>query len=120
MSEIKFLDGANGTCLWAKTDDKGPVWRYNEINPAIVRELAEEYIQAGSNFILSNTFSANRPSVEPFGFEVESIVRKGVAIAKEVAGDRAKVLLDIGPLTGLLEPFGNIKKEEAKDMYKVL
>ena len=117
MSEIKFLDGANGTCLWAKTDDKGPVWRYNEINPAIVRELAGEYIAAGSNFILSNTFSANRPSVEPFGFAVEDIVRKGVAIAKEVADGKAKVLLDIGPLTGMLEPFGNITKEEAKEYF---
>ncbi len=115
--DIYLLDGANGTCLWAKTDDKGPVWRYNKLFPDKVKELACEFIDAGSNFVLSNTFSANRPSVEPFDFSVEEIVREGVILAKEAAGDRAKVLLDIGPLTGLLIPFGNIAKEEAKTYF---
>ena len=116
--DIFLLDGANGTCLWAKTDDKGPVWRYNKLFPDKVMELADEFINAGSDFILSNTFSANRPSVEPFDFTVEEIVREGVALAKNAAKGRAKVLLDIGPLTGLLIPFGNIAKEEAREVFK--
>ncbi len=115
--DIFLLDGANGTCLWAKTDDKGPVWRYNKLFPDKVVELADEFITAGSDFVLSNTFSANRPSVEPFGFSVEEIVREGVILAKEAAKGRAKVLLDIGPLTGLLIPFGKIAKEEAREFF---
>lgn len=116
--DIFLLDGANGTCLWAKTDDKGPVWRYNKLFPDKVMELADEYISAGSDYILSNTFSANRPSVEPYDFTVEEIVREGVALAKNAAKGRAKVLLDIGPLTGLLIPFGNIAKEEAREVFR--
>lgn len=116
--DIFLLDGANGTCLWAKTDDKGPVWRYNKLFPDKVRELADEFITAGSDFVLSNTFSANRPSVEPFDFTVEEIVREGVILAKDAAKDRAKVLLDIGPLTGLLIPFGKIAKEEARECFQ--
>lgn len=116
--DIFLLDGANGTCLWAKTDDKGPVWRYNKLFPDKVRELADEFITAGSDFVLSNTFSANRPSVEPFDFTVEEIVREGVILAKDAAKDRAKVLLDIGPLTGLLIPFGKIAKEEARECFR--
>ena len=116
--DIYLLDGANGTCLWAKTDDKGPVWRYNKLFPDKVMELAKEFIDAGSDFVLTNTFSANRPSVEPFDFSVEEIVREGVILAKEAAGDRARVLLDIGPLTGLLIPFGNIAKEEAREHFR--
>ncbi len=115
--DIYLLDGANGTCLWAKTDDKGPVWRYNKMFPDKVVELAGEFIDAGSDFVLSNTFSANRPSVEPFDFSVEEIVREGVILAKEAAKDRARVLLDIGPLTGLLIPFGKIAKEEARETF---
>ncbi len=115
--DIYLLDGANGTCLWAKTDDKGPVWRYNKLFPDKVVELAGEFIDAGSDFVLSNTFSANRPSVEPFDFSVEEIVREGVILAKEAAKDRARVLLDIGPLTGLLIPFGKIAKEEARETF---
>ena len=116
--DIFLLDGANGTCLWAKTDDKGPVWRYNKLFPDKVMELADEFINAGSDFILSNTFSANRPSVEPYDFTVEEAVREGVALAKNAAKGRAKVLLDIGPLTGLLIPFGNIAKEEAREVFR--
>ncbi|MBO5995462.1 MAG: homocysteine S-methyltransferase family protein [Firmicutes bacterium] len=115
--DIYLLDGANGTCLWAKTGDNGPVWRYNKLFPDKVVELAGEFIDAGSDFVLSNTFSANRPSVEPFDFTVEEIVREGVILAKEAAKDRAKVLLDIGPLTGLLIPFGKIAKEEARETF---
>ncbi|MBQ4468005.1 MAG: homocysteine S-methyltransferase family protein [Firmicutes bacterium] len=115
--DIYLLDGANGTCLWAKTDDKGPVWRYNKLFPDKVVELAGEFIDAGSDFVLSNTFSANRPSVEPFDFSVEEIIREGVILAKEAAKDRARVLLDIGPLTGLLIPFGKIAKEEARETF---
>ena len=116
--DIYLLDGANGTCLWAKTDDKGPVWRYNKLFPDKVMELADEFINAGSDFILSNTFSANRPSVEPYDFTVEEAVREGVALAKNAAKGHAKVLLDIGPLTGLLIPFGNIAKEEAREVFR--
>ena len=115
--DIFLLDGANGTCLWAKTDDKGPVWRYNKLFPDKVKELADEFITAGSDFVLSNTFSANRPSVEPFGFTVEEIVREGLILAKDAAEGRAKVLFDIGPLTGLLIPFGKIAKEEARECF---
>ena len=115
--DIYLLDGANGTCLWAKTGDKGPDWRYNKLFPDKVVELAGEFIDAGSDFVLSNTFSANRPSVEPFDFSVEEIVREGVILAKEAAKDRARVLLDIGPLTGLLIPFGKIAKDEARETF---
>ncbi|MBR6473409.1 MAG: homocysteine S-methyltransferase family protein [Firmicutes bacterium] len=115
--DIYLLDGANGTSLWAKTGDTGPVWRFNKLFPDSVHELTCEFIDAGSDFVLSNTFSANRPSVEPFDFSVEEIIREGVMIAKDAAKDRAKVLLDIGPLTGLLIPFGKIAKEEAREFF---
>ena len=115
--DIYLLDGANGTSLWQKTGDNGPVWRFNKLFPNAVRELTCEFIDAGSDFVLSNTFSANRPSVEPYDFTVEETVREGVIIAKDAAKDRAKVLLDIGPLTGLLIPFGKIAKDEAREFF---
>ena len=115
--DIFLLDGANGTSLWAKTGDTGPVWRFNKLFPDSVRELTCEFLDAGSDFVLSNTFSANRPSVEPFDFSVEEIIREGIIIAKDAAKDRAKVLMDIGPMTGLLIPFGKIAKEEAREVF---
>ena len=62
--DIVLLDGAIGTGLWEKADDKVPVWRYNIENPAIVKELAREYAEAGSQIIHTNTFSANRITLQ--------------------------------------------------------
>ena len=58
--DLYLLDGANGTSLWQKTGDNGPVWRFNKLFPDAVHELTCEFIDAGSDFVLSNTFSANR------------------------------------------------------------
>ena len=39
-SDVTILDGAVGTSLWEKAQDKVAVWRYNVENPDIVRQLA--------------------------------------------------------------------------------
>ena len=57
--DLVLLDGAVGTSLWEKSDDKVPVWRYNIEKPDIVSQLINEYYEAGSKIILANTFSAN-------------------------------------------------------------
>ena len=35
--DLVLLDGAVGTSLWEKSDDKVPVWRYNIEKPDIVK-----------------------------------------------------------------------------------
>ena len=103
MKKVVMLDGAAGTSLWEKATDKVPVWRYNIENPRIVRELNEEYVEAGADIILANTFAAN-----------------GAEVARSSSYTVEKVGLAAGPLTGLLKPFGKISREEAKDMYEEL
>jgi 5-methyltetrahydrofolate--homocysteine methyltransferase len=115
--QITLLDGAVGTSLWEKTDNKVPVWRYNIENPDIVRELLNEYVEAGSEIILANTFSANRPSMHGTDYNVEQIVTRAMEIAHETIAGRAKTALAIGPLTGLLKPFGDISPEDAADYF---
>lgn len=119
--KIILLDGGVGTCLWNKAQAKGeeqvPVWRYNIEDPDIVRELENEYVEAGSDIIYTNTFSANRPSVAPSGYTVEQIVRTALEIAHDTVDGRAKVALDIGCLTGMLKPFGNISDEECYEYF---
>ena len=116
-----MLDGAAGTSLWEKATDKVPVWRYNIENPRIVRELNEEYVEAGADIILANTFAANGAEVaRSSSYTVEQVVRTAMKIAQDASNGRAKVGLAAGPLTGLLKPFGKISREEAKDMYEEL
>ena len=90
-------------------------------NPRIVRELNEEYVEAGADIILANTFAANGAEVaRSSSYTVEQVVRTAMKIAQDASNGRAKVGLAAGPLTGLLKPFGKISREEAKDMYEEL
>lgn len=116
---ITLLDGAVGTSIWEKTEDKLPVWIYNILKPDVVRELADEYVAAGSKIILANTFGANGPSVKRSSdFSVHEIVSTGVRIAKEAtAGTDVKVALSIGPLTQMMEPYGDLTEEEVAEIY---
>ena len=114
---IVLMDGAVGTSLWAKTDNKVDVWRYNLENPAIVQELVNEYIEAGSQMVFTNTFGANRYAVKRQGFEVEQIVPEGVRLVKEAAAGRAKVVMSAGPLPFLMEPYGDLTEEQTYEAY---
>lgn len=119
MSKAIVLDGATGTTLWKMAGNNNPVWRYNIENPEIVYNMHKEYIDAGSEIILTNTFSANRLSLKTYERSVEEVVREGVKIAKRAAlGTNVKVFLDVGPLTILLEPYGDLEEDEAREIYE--
>lgn len=115
--DIVLLDGAVGTSLWEKSDDRVPVWRYNIEKPHIVTELANEYADAGARIILANTFGANRLAVRRTDYSVGQIVSAGVRLAREAVGGRAKVALAVGPLPVLMEPYGDLSEEEAYELF---
>ena len=121
--DIVFMDGAMGTCLWDKAQERGlkkvPVWRYGIEAPELVREAHEEYVEAGSCMILTDTFAANALEVSHFSsYAVGQVVGAAVRVAKEAAAGRAKVALDIGPLSELLEPYGDISVDQARGLYE--
>lgn len=122
--KITLLDGAVGTSLWEKAETHGwakdPVWQFNVTHPEIVTELNREYAEAGAEFVLTNTFGANGPAVQRYPlFTVESVVKNAVRLAKEaVAGTKAKTALSIGPLSQLMEPWGDLTEEEAQAVYE--
>ena len=121
--DIVLLDGAVGTSLWEKADAHGiakdPVWTYNLTHPELVTELAQDYLDAGSQIILANTFGANGPAVKRSSkFTTPEVVKAGVRLARQVIGDRAKIALSIGPLSTLLEPYGDLTEEECQEIYE--
>ena len=115
--DIVLLDGAVGTSLWEKSDNKVPVWRYNMENPKIVTELAVEYANAGAQIILANTFGANRLAMKRTDYTVRQIVSTAVGLTKDAVGKRAKVALAVGPLPVLMEPYGDLTEEEAFELF---
>ena len=116
-ADVVLMDGASGTCLWEKAGDRSPVWRYNIENPRIVSELAAEYVDAGSQIVMTNTFAANRPSLKRTSYSVQEIVSAGVGLARDAVCGRARVALDVGPLPVFMEPYGDLTEEEAFDLF---
>ena len=124
MGKIVLLDGASGTGLWALAELNGvakdPVWKYNVEHPDFVAKLEQGYIEAGSEIIFANTFSANGPSVKRSSkYSVEKVVASGVEIAKsQTAGTNVKAYVDVGPLSMLLEPYGDLEEDEAEELFR--
>lgn len=111
--KITLLDGAVGTSLYAKAaahgiEEHDPVWVFNLRYPDLVQELCRDYHDAGSTYIMANTFTANRQSVSHFSnYAVADVVTAGVQLARDaLQGTGAKVGLAVGALAQLMKPFG--------------
>ena len=118
--EFLILDGAMGTVLQQRgLPPGGQPELLNLTDPALLRSVYEEYIQAGSQVIYANTFGANGLKLARTGHSVEEIVTAAISIAKEAAaGTGVRVALDMGPLGELLEPMGTLPFEQAYELFR--
>ncbi len=118
---VYVFDGAVGTRLY----DKGVYINrsYDELNlvsPDLVREVHEEYVNAGADIIETNSFGASRHKLQSYGLEgkLREINIAAAQIAREAAGEKAFVAGAIGPLGLRVEPFGPTSFDEAKDLFR--
>jgi len=116
---VTLLDGATGTNLWAMARQRGLsrafVGLYNHTHPEMVRELAAQFVAAGSGIILANTFCVNAPTLLQYpGCHVRDMVSAGVTLAREVCG-AAQVALDVAPLPK--PPADRADRLEAAEIY---
>jgi len=120
-------DGAMGTQIYAKGVPLGRC--YDELNlstPHLIRVIHREYVEAGAEFLETNTFAANRLRLRKY--ELQSKVREinlaGVKLAREAAGPDRFVGGSIGPLTGVKreekEPAAEEKHEAFAEQAKAL
>lgn len=118
--EFLILDGAMGTVLQQRgLPPGGQPELLNLTDPALLRGVYEEYIQAGSQVVYANTFGANGLKLTRTDHSVEEIVTAAISIAKEAAaGTGVRIALDIGPLGELLEPMGTLPFERAYDLFR--
>ncbi|MGB9672674.1 MAG: betaine--homocysteine S-methyltransferase [Anaerolineales bacterium] len=118
-SDVIILDGAMGTMLMARGLKAGDApEKMNLEHPDIVAEVHREYIKAGSNVILTNTFGANRFRLKRHGLEdkVRDINIAAAQLARKVTqefDDEVVVAGDIGPSGEMLKPLGTLTFEEA-------
>ncbi len=118
-----LADGAMGTMLNARGISFEKCFdELNLTNPAVVAEVHREYIEAGAQIILTNTFGANRYKLGKHGLgdKLVEINRAGVELAKREAGASLKEVLiagDVGPLGVRLAPFGRVQPEQARAAF---
>ena len=126
--ELLFMDGGMGTLLQEKGLAPGElpeIW--NVTHPEEIRTIHKNYIEAGSDIILTNTFGANALKFHAKDCSLERIVKTAVKLVKEAAEDAQTeeetlsggkehtvyTALDIGPTGKLLKPMGDLEFEEA-------
>ncbi len=110
-------DGAMGTMLQEaglEAGDCGELW--NVEKPEVITEIQRQYVGAGSDFIITNTFGGSPPALAGHGLadRTEELNEAGVKAARAAAGDKCLVLGDIGPSGKILEPYGDISFDDLK------
>lgn len=111
--EVIIADGAMGTRLMELGVDLREISSelLNIKKPELIEKIHREYIDAGADLILSNTFMCNIINAKRNNYNLEEVIESGIHIAKRAWGDEGLVALDIGPLSYYIEENDSSFKE---------
>jgi methionine synthase / methylenetetrahydrofolate reductase(NADPH) len=118
-----LADGAMGTLLHAHGVEFNHCFdELNLTDPARVAEVHRQYIEAGAQIILANTFGANRYKLSKHSLEAKTsdINRAAVQLARRVVDASFKDVLiagDVGPLGVRIAPYGRVQLHEAREAF---
>ncbi len=117
---LLFFDGAMGTMLQENGLAAGELPElWNLTHPRVITDIHRQYLDAGADILITNTFGANGAKLRGCEYTVEEIVTAAVKLAKEAVGDGPQlVAMDIGPTGKLMKPLGDLGFEQAYDIFK--
>ena len=113
-------DGAWGTNLQRKGLEVGQCpesWNFDY--PALVEEVAKDFIEAGSRLVKTNSFGGSRFKLKSYGLadQAYEINRKAAEISRKAAGSDVYVLGSIGP-TGKMLITGEVTESDLYEAFK--
>jgi methionine synthase / methylenetetrahydrofolate reductase(NADPH) len=122
--EILTGDGAVGTMLYAKGVGLDSNFEHlNLVRPALVLELAAEYVRAGAQVIETNTFGANFTKLAAIGLghKVVEINAAGARIARQAADRGGNILVagSVGPLGRVTGSAHELSSKEMTEIFQV-
>lgn len=118
-----LADGATGTNLFEvglTAGDNPEAW--NETHPDRIRALHQQFVDAGADIILTNSFGGNRRRLMLHGLEgrVAEINRLAAQNARAVADAAGRPVVvggSVGPTGDLLAPLGPLTEDEAVEVF---
>lgn len=119
--DLLVADGATGTNLQARGLPRGTsseVWLFD--NPEAVIALHRDFIAAGAQVLLTNTFGGNPLRLEhtPLKGKVKEVNQRAVELARQAIGDhQAWVAGSLGPSGALLQPYGPLEEGQVYESY---
>ncbi len=116
---VVFKDGAMGTTLSASGHSGQALELLNVEDPDRVKAVHESYTAVGSQVVETNTFQANAIAMERHGLRERAaeLARAGAELAREAVGDEVLVAGSMGPTGGILEPYGDLQPEAAREAF---
>ncbi len=121
-----LCDGATGTNYFERGLGPGePPEFWNLDHPDRVRLLHQEFVDAGADMILTNTFGCNRYRLKLHAAESRTaeIAFQAALIASDVAARATRPVLvagSMGPTGELLVPLGPVTEDEATEAFREL
>ena len=113
-------DGATATYLQGHgLEPGGCPEELNASQPEVVRGIAREHFDAGSDMVLTNSFGANRFMLEKYGHgdRVSEFNRLAAEHARSQAPPGGYVVGSVGPTGEFLEPLGPVSEAEMLDAF---
>ena len=118
FTKFQLFDGAMGTRLLELGFPFRP--RMEELNmthPEVIESIHKEYIDAHADFITTATFGVNGYKYQDSKYTVSEIVQAAIANVRKHVKE-SYVVLDIGPIGKLMEPYGDMTEEECYAYFK--
>ena len=119
--EIIILDGGLGVLLQQRGLGIGQApEELNLTRPDVVEACQRQFVEAGAQILLSNTFGGSKIKLEEHGLaeRLDEINRSAVAIARRAtAGHAVWIAGSIGPGGKYLKPIGSLDFKPAYDSF---
>ncbi|OPL10847.1 MAG: hypothetical protein AVO34_09495 [Firmicutes bacterium ML8_F2] len=114
---ILLFDGAMGTEVAARGGDTGV--ESNLRNPQTVLAVHQDYVRAGADMLITNTFILNHISMvkRKAAVSMREANSAAVRLAVEAAGGKLPVFGDLGPTGELLKPYGTFTEDQFYQCY---